>query len=504
MAVGASGRLAGAAGHRPGAVDTCGTCFSGSSRGAGAASVGTGRNPIIDFEAEYQRIRAIANAADRGRQVEQLIFRLFRRYRFDATLNPGAAWPRQTDLFASYDSENYLVEVKWQSTPAGLQEVDEVRTRLRDIPPGVVGVLISFSGFTDSAVERVEAKRTEPVLLVDRDEVLRLFRESADLHRLLARKVDLLIRHGKAHRSNDVGTPAHAAPAQSLPTGDRYYADLAGNALPWMATDGGFSSPVFTTGLLGATWAGGSDGNLGFDVRLSVKDVEGLRAAAASLAELGWLAGDVDWSILQATRNWHGTGVASFVAAVERQQERCEGLEVHHTEEGKMFGAFPGGHLTLSADLAVSRRIHVRHTYLSLRLDGIPFDASALRRLVSTLQADDTGLAFRPLAGPPVTRKWLGESPTGDLTVTGYILERDEIDPSGDPWVTSVVVVNPFGGQVPALGELEPLVTGSGHLVCALHDQHPLSDGQHRTYRVTSAEYATTSDCHVARFIADW
>lgn len=460
----------------------------------------------MDFESEYQRVSAITNAATRGRELEVLMLRLFKRSRFDATLNSRAAWPRQTDLFASYDEENYLVEVKWESVPAGVPEVDDLRGRLRETPPGAIGVLISLSGFTESAIVRVAAKRLEPVLLVDRDEVLRLFKQSTDLHRLLRLKSDTLMRHGSVHLGPT--TAPSTGTELALPAGGRYYADLDGVALPWFVSGCEFSPLVFTPDLLGGTWSGGGEGNLAFDVRLPVHDETELAAALSTLSKFGWLHPDADWSIQQSSRNWFGSGAASFIGALTRREDRYAGLRAHHTEEVRLYSVFPGGHLTLSADLSGSRRRVARHVRLSFRLDGIPFDTAALRRLVSALNVDDAGLAYRFMSDGSINRTWIGDkAPTGQLNVVGYLLEAgsDQSLTDGDLIVVAVVVVNPFMNATnDALGELGHLVRGIEFLVCALKHQHPLRDGGRRKYHLSYAEFAATNDSYVTRFSVDW
>jgi len=121
----------------------------------------------MDFEEEFRGVREISSRSERGRELERLITNLCNQSGFVATLNARAASPRQSDLFASFGGEHYVFEVKWESVPAGVPEIDDLRLRLQETPPGVIGVLISMSGFTQSAIKRVEAKRAaHPVLLV--------------------------------------------------------------------------------------------------------------------------------------------------------------------------------------------------------------------------------------------------------------------------------------------------------------------------------------------------
>jgi hypothetical protein len=63
----------------------------------------------------------------RGRGLERLVGDLFRRHHFSATINPGIARPRQTDVLATRVSEHYLVECKWRSHKADADDIDSLR-----------------------------------------------------------------------------------------------------------------------------------------------------------------------------------------------------------------------------------------------------------------------------------------------------------------------------------------------------------------------------------------
>jgi hypothetical protein len=109
------------------------------------------------------------------------VSRLFQQAHFNVAFDPAAAAPRQTDLVATYANTTYLIETKWWKKRVGVAEVDEVRTRLAEINPSVIGVLISISGFSDGAVKRVERSRERLVLLIDGDELEGVLRYPEEL-----------------------------------------------------------------------------------------------------------------------------------------------------------------------------------------------------------------------------------------------------------------------------------------------------------------------------------
>jgi len=79
------------------------------------------------------------------------------------------------------------------------------------------------------------------------------------------------------------------------------------------------------------------------------------------------------WSIQQKSRNWHGIGIADFLEAGARREQRYAGLhDLHRTEEVRLYDEFAGGYLSLSADVTWWREPEVRYLSISLRLDGDP------------------------------------------------------------------------------------------------------------------------------------
>jgi hypothetical protein len=54
-------------------------------------------------------------------------------------------------VLASKAGEVYLVECKWRSDKANVDDIDSLRSRLRRTNGGVVGILVSFNGFSGSS-----------------------------------------------------------------------------------------------------------------------------------------------------------------------------------------------------------------------------------------------------------------------------------------------------------------------------------------------------------------
>src|SRR6266849_1894175 len=130
---------------------------------------------------EYAELAASDTPQARGSAFEGLVARLFEQARFKADVNPHSARPRQTDLLTTSGRDVYLVETKWTRAKANVGDVDSLFRRLEDTPASVCGVLISVSGFTKTAVARVEAQRARPVLLVDGEELEGLLHDPGEV-----------------------------------------------------------------------------------------------------------------------------------------------------------------------------------------------------------------------------------------------------------------------------------------------------------------------------------
>ena len=116
---------------------------------------------------EYFDLAAITNGRARGIEFEAFAGRTFSAAGFRVVRDPATSRPRQTDLLVTDGGDSYLVETKWTRKRADIGDVDELFTRLDETPDAVVGVFVSVSGFSRRAQERVSARRTRPMLLID-------------------------------------------------------------------------------------------------------------------------------------------------------------------------------------------------------------------------------------------------------------------------------------------------------------------------------------------------
>src|SRR5690242_10976183 len=139
------------------------------------------------FVREFRRLKELNDHHGRGYEFQEFIANLFRYRHFKVTSNPGTARPRQTDLLAQRGEDVYVIEVKWRIDKANIDDIDSLFSRLEAAPHSAVGLMVSFPGFTASAVEKVEHRSDRPVLLMTGEEIDRLIEWDEDLAHFLAR-----------------------------------------------------------------------------------------------------------------------------------------------------------------------------------------------------------------------------------------------------------------------------------------------------------------------------
>lgn len=456
-----------------------------------------------------QSFHALAGSDDvkrRGRELEQLVQRLFQQAHFKVARDPAAAKPRQTDLVATYGTDTYLIETKWWSRKAGIGAVDEIWTRLMETHPSMVGVLISVSGFGDGAIRRAEQRRNRPVLLIDGDELASVLRYPEELPGLLRRKRDELMIHAHAVSSTDADALATVSPT-ALPVGQVSFL-LDGRREPVLHCGGDFGQFVFVQNMPDIDWTAGSANGVHIDMSATPGDAEGLISMLQRLADAGWASGRGRWNIQQASRNWHGAGVSSLVEAIRGWRERYDGVQpIHHTEQlcwqdvrGETHAFY-----TLIAGIAAHEPRRVWECDLSLQLQGVPLDSEPVRNLASMLDCRDQCF-FRPRTRASVERQHLRGLER--LNPLGYVV-FDQPDDKEDPeWVCGLVVENPwYAERYESRVELPEWVPGhvpdSELLICALGQYHPVGY-EVGEYRFRWCEWAWTSDALIVHPVADW
>jgi Holliday junction resolvase len=452
-------------------------------------------------------IERIAQPAKRGAELERFVADVFRQHHFTVRLNAGVARPRQTDVLASRASDIYLIECKWRSDKANIDDLDSLRSRLRRTDGRAVGILVSVPGFSGSVLHDVEHHREQPILLISGDELRLVARRGESVASLLWRKREALSADGTVLLDEPAGKRTSKRRRIALPSADGRFLMAGGVESAVVECQGTFGQFIFSHELPDIDWVPAAGLGVTLDVGPVVCDERELLDLVGRLAGLGWATSDARWSIQQATRNWHGLGCAAFADELPHWRRRANIPQAHHSEEICYLDRCDGGFYTLTAKLAAHTSRQATFVHLSFQLQGIPLDTAPLLELCRSVGAHD-GLYFRTRAEESVTRRRLADQyrvttqPINHLVMASHMPD----DPIHE-WVTGVVIANPFHGSTGDYldgppGRLDGL-RDSEQLICALRDHHP-NDGRRRDYRLSVFEYAQTSDVTVCRPIADW
>ncbi|MFJ7212212.1 restriction endonuclease [Amycolatopsis sp. NPDC098790] len=453
-------------------------------------------------------LQKLDDPAKRGRDLEEFAAEMFRQHHFEVTRNPRTARPRQTDVLATRDGEIYLIECKWRSTKADIDDIDSLRSRLRRTERRVVGVLISFEGFTGSVVSDVEQHRSQPVLLISGDELRLAAIGLVPLSELLWRKRDALLTNGtvlldepdaKRPKTRHIG----------LPVANLQFMQSDGKRSQVIECAGEFGQFVFAHELPDIDWVAADGYGVTLDVAPRGLDEYGLLELVGKLAALGWATPDARWSVQQANRNWHGLGSAAFAEQLPRWDQRAKTPGAYDSEEICYLDRCDGGFYTLTANLAADRSRRATMITLSFQLEGIPLDSAPLVHLCRSIGVHE-GLYWRPRGDRSVTRSRESRPLVADVRPLAYL-----VGPAGlvadDPteWVSGIVIANPFIAEPADAGRAElpdglALLEESEHLVCALAEHHRLGDLSRYSYYLRSLEYARTSEALVCRPVANW
>lgn len=460
---------------------------------------------------EFASLKKRLNAHRRGYDFQPFVGNLFRAQHFKVEEKAGISAPRQVDLLVTRGDEVYLIETKWQQDPADIDDVDALFTRLEPVPPGVVGLLVSFSGFTQSVINRVKEKSRRPVLLVSGVEIEQALGSSGDFIGILRRKKSALLAHRRVlldevptARSNGRKIKASDLPASStsflLPNGERRFCFQSG---------GKFGKFTFVREMPDIDWVGGGGFGVNLDLTIPVQSQDDLLMMIHEMADTGWVTPDGVWSIQQATANWHGFGAKALAESLKGWRKRYEGLETHHTEELCYVNKVENGFYTLTAAISADQRRIAWSTELSFQLTGIPLVQEPLKQLCDQLGIHD-GLHFRPRnklsvvqTRPPRT------SPLPSVTPVALVVDKPETGLARhEEWVVGIVVANPYKRSQGAKHEETPewvpdMVRDGEHLVCALRSWHQV-DRPKSHYELWEFESAWTSDALAVRAVADW
>jgi hypothetical protein len=468
--------------------------------------LGTSGTPL---EREWRRLQGLVDAQRRGYSFQDFVGGLFKRRHFKVDSSPATARPRQTDLLATRGNDAYLIETKWRKSKANINDVDSLFSRLDAVPHAVIGVLVSHSGFTASAVERVEQRSERPVLLIAGEELEQVVRWDEDITRVLSRKKALLLVHRKAftlpsRRSHSVGSPSSG----ELLTASAKFVFPNGAGADQVFGLGTFGQFTFAQELPDIDWDAGEGYGVTLDMRIPVYDQDGIISLLRHLSSMGWTTQDASWSIQQSTINWFGFGSREFARAIVNWGNRYRGISTHHSEEFCYFDKCDGGFYCLTAKISADESRAVTYIMLSFQLAGIPLETESFKELARIFDVNHS-LYFRQMERKSLL-KALNPPDAYRLPLepVAFIVENDNIFGDTRDWVRGIVARNPFYSPNSTLAERQPdwlpeYTFDSELMICGLRSWHLLEDPKLR-YELWGCKSARTADAVIVQPIAEW
>ena len=274
------------------------------------------------------------------------------------------------------DAENkyLLAEAKHQKRKIGIPEIEEVRNRLRRLPPDTAGAIFSISDFGASAIYEVEADRTKEIFLFNKQEIERLISFESNLQSLI---------HQKRESLRTSGTVWFFQPPQYTryplrDTTQKFQINTERSSSIKLQT--GYTRLLFSQNIPDTRWAGYGEQGVALHLRLSVENKKQLRDFLALIDDRFGLSNDGSYVIEQSFASWHGVGAKSFVEDVGRLKQRYEtsgDAYIHHSEDLAYFDSFKGGWILFTARQNVKRYQNTAPIYESevlIQLPGIPVD----------------------------------------------------------------------------------------------------------------------------------
>lgn len=438
-----------------------------------------------------------------GREFEDAVEELLRSAGFEVFRNPGAASPRQSDLFARKNNIDLLVEAKNQKRKIDVSNIDDLRSRLNRMSPEVIGIIFTTSDLTKPAIQEIEMDRRREIVVVIKEELERIRQGRQNLATLIDRKRDQLRIQGKVwfclasfSEFLNVQFP-HPTVIFRLAGKDQtliqFRSTLSGAFYSLEIPDPGW-------GLLC-----GEGARISF--RLSIYSARDLRDTFGYLQSKFGLSRNGMFVIQQRETCWQGVGIETFLQAVELWRFRYEentSITYHNSETCRYFDRFSGGWMELSVQQVVSDRSFFMHSDLVMQLPGIPVDTASILNLSEYVC--DRGAYFEHVMDRLTHRVRL-KTPL-DLTTIGLVLDSDPF--SDKRLVIGVIARNPFypGLKLPDEMQSEnfsllPDLHETELLICSLRDWY--EDGLTvDKYVLQGFEMTIAGDGRVIRPFGTW
>src|SRR5262245_40670597 len=124
----------------------------------------TSRQQLVEEYVRLQHLEDGHTPQSRGRRFNGLIADVLRSWGIPAQVAFRAAG--EIDVAFSIGNTRYIVEAKWESTPAHTGHIAKLQKRVRQRLAGTYGIFLSMSGYSQEALRDIaHGERLEVLLL---------------------------------------------------------------------------------------------------------------------------------------------------------------------------------------------------------------------------------------------------------------------------------------------------------------------------------------------------
>lgn len=150
---------------------------------------------------EYGELSRLENHTpqSRGQRFNGLIAETLQCYGIDARADVNATG--NIDVIFNVEGYRFILEAKWESTPADTGHVSKLQKRVRQRLGGTIGVLLSMSGFSAQALRDVKDGERLEVLLLGKEHFEAMLSGFSPPDELLSRLLDRASYFGEATSS---------------------------------------------------------------------------------------------------------------------------------------------------------------------------------------------------------------------------------------------------------------------------------------------------------------
>jgi hypothetical protein len=150
---------------------------------------------ISELKAEFLALHQLAPQA-RGYALEAFLTRMFDVHDISAR-GSIVSHGEQVDGAFTFDGADYLLEAKWEKTPAKNSDISAFRDKIARRLDNTLGLFVAFTGFHQSVFDLSGTSGRETVLLFDGPDLMAVLEERIPFEELLRRKKQHAARTGQ-------------------------------------------------------------------------------------------------------------------------------------------------------------------------------------------------------------------------------------------------------------------------------------------------------------------